>query len=170
RMVREEEYPTDGRVVQVLVADGGDAAGVQLLRDELLSAAVAVHVVAPHKGAIAGADGLELTVDRSFLTSCAAECDALVVADAGALLDDPGVVSYVQEAYRHHKPVGAWGSGVDLLRQAGIGTDQPGVAVSARGATKTFAKAVVTGLARHRHWERAPLLVLTAPRAGSEQA
>jgi catalase len=170
RMVRDETYPPDGRVVQVLVADGGDTAGVQLLRDELLAAGVAVHVIAPHKGTLAGGEGLELTVDRSFLTACAAECDAVVVADADALLGDAVVMTYVQEAYRHHKTLGAWGSGAELLRQAGAGTDEPGVAVSTRGATKTFAKALVTALGRHRHWERAPLLVLAVPTAGSEDA
>jgi catalase len=168
RMVRDEDAPADGRVVQILVADGGDATGVALVREELLAAGVTPHVVAPHKGSIAGADGSELTVDRSFLTSSSVECDAIVVGDAEALLGDPEVLRYVQEAYRHQKTVASWGTGRDLFTQAGFDLEAPGVIVSARGATKTLAASVVSALGRHRHWDRTPAaaVVGSADRGG----
>ncbi len=169
RMIRDESFPTDGRVVQILVADAGDAAGVALVREEFLAAGVTPHVVAPHKGAIIGADGTELTVDRSFLTSCSAECDAVVVGDADALSADPEVTRYVQEVYRHHKTIGAWGSGRDLLNVAGISGDAPGVIVSARGATKTLAASVVTALSQHRHWDRTAFATAAVSNGESEE-
>ena len=50
-------------------------------RTALLAAGATPHVVATHKGAIAGrGDGDELTVDRSFHTASSAEADAIVVA------------------------------------------------------------------------------------------
>ena len=113
-------------------------------------------MVATHKGRIAGKRESDvLLVDRSFHTACAAEADALVVAGGAGLADDPGVIAYVQEAYRHHKPIAAWGDGAELLAAAGIGTDEPGVVVAER-SSKTFAKSVLDSLAVHRHWERAP--------------
>ncbi len=114
------------------------------------------HVVATHKGAIAGggrrAD--ELTVDRSFHTSSSAEADALIIASGAGLTGDPAVITHMQSAYRHFKPIAAWGDGSELLTAARITPSDPGV-VAADRATKTFARAVVAALSAHRHWERA---------------
>ncbi|MCU1345119.1 MAG: katE [Acidimicrobiia bacterium] len=78
---------------------------------------------------------------------------AIIVASGTTLTTNPSVLTYAQSAYRHYRPLGAWGDGVDLLTQAGIGTDEPG------NVTSTAAGDLVTGfiaaLAVHRHWERA---------------
>jgi catalase len=163
RMVRDERYPVDGRVVQVLTSDGCDLAGVRALRDELLGAGLAVHVVATHKGAILGSGRKadELTVDRSFLTACAAEADAIVVAAGTTLAGERAALTYVQEAFRHHKTIGAWGDGAGVLDTAGVPTEGPGVEIAPR-VTKALARALVAALGRHRHWERAPEPLLAA--------
>jgi catalase len=155
-MVTEDEFPPDGRVVHILAADGADLAGIRALRDTLVEAGLIAQVIAPHKGEItrSGRRAGALTVDRSFLTASSAEADAVVVAAGAALADVPAAITYVQAAYRHHKPLGAWGDGSDLFTQAGFGLDEPGIDVSDR-STKTFARALVASLAVHRHWERA---------------
>jgi catalase len=157
-MITEDTYPPDGRVVHILANDGADLAGIRAVRDALFAAGVTPHVVATHKGAIAGggrrAD--ELTVDRSFHTASSAEADAIVVAGGAGLATNPAVVTYVQSAYRHFKPIGAWGDGSELLTAAGVATDGPGVVVAER-ANKTFARSVVDALSVHRHWDRAGL-------------
>jgi catalase len=163
RMVRDETFPADGRVVQILASDGCDLVGIRALRDELLAAGLTVHVVATHKGAIAGAGRKpdELVVDRSFLTACSAEADALVVADRTSLAGERAVLTYVQEAYRHHKTIAAWGDGTDVLDAAGVEGDGAGIVVAPR-PTKAMARAVVAALGKHRHWERAPGPLLAA--------
>jgi catalase len=161
QMVRDTAFPVDGRVVQLLVADGGDTAGARTTKEALVAAGLTVHVIAPHKGTVAGSGRRsEIAVDRSFLTASSVEADALVIADAPALVDDPGVLDYVMQAYRHHKTIGAWGSGRTLLESAGVDLTVEGVVVADK-ASKTFAKSVVTGVAHHRHWDRAP-----SPRVG----
>ena len=65
------------------------------------------------------------------------------------------MIAYLQVAYRHHKPIAAWGDGAELLAAAGVRRAHPGV-VTAERATKTFAKAVMDSMAVHRHWDRAP--------------
>jgi catalase len=121
-----------------------------------------VHVVAPHKGAIAGAgDGDEMTVDRSFLTANSVEADAIVVAGGTGLANEPAVLAHLQEAYRHHKTIGAWGDGQAVLVQAGIPTDVAGLATSA-SADAALVGSVLEGLSRHRHWERAAELLSPA--------
>jgi catalase len=156
-MLTGEMYPVDGRVVQILANDGCDLGGIRVLQDALLAAGVTAHVVAPHKGAIAGAGRRrndELTVDRSFLTARAAEADAVVVAGGSALSEVPAVVAFVQEAFRHYKTIGAWGDGVLLLEAAGIEAQEPGVEISER-ATKSLARALIQAMGVHRHWDRA---------------
>lgn len=155
-MVTEDAYPPDGRVVQILADDGADLAGLRVLQASLLDAGAVPHVVATHKGHIAGkrkAD--QMLVDRSFHTASGAEADAIVVAAGAGLVGDPGVLAHVQIAYRHHKPIAAWGNGAELLTAAGIGADEPGVVVAER-ATKAFAKALLDAMSVHRHWDRAP--------------
>jgi catalase len=154
-MVTENVYPVDGRVVQILANDGCDLAGIRALQDAILAAGAVPHVIAPHKGAIRGAGrrGDELTVDRSFHTASSAEGDAIVVAHGTGLAADPAVQTFVQSAFRHCKPIAAWGDGEALLGSAGIAADAPGVVVAAK-SNKGFAKAVIGALAVHRHWER----------------
>jgi catalase len=155
-MVTDNVYPVDGRVVQILANDGCDLAGVRALQAAILASGAVPHVIATHKGAIRGAGrrGDELTVDRSFHTASSAEGDAIVVAHGTGLADDPAVQTFVQSAYRHFKPIAAWGDGEALLTAAGIASDAPGVVVSPR-SNKGFAKSVVDSLTVHRHWDRA---------------
>ncbi len=155
-MVTEDVWPPDGRIVQILADDGADLTALMALRDGIVAAGAAVHVVATHKGHITGrrpAD--QLLVDRSFHTASPAEADAVVVAAGAGLAEEPGAITHLQAAFRHHKPIAAWGDGTELLEAAGIDADEPGVVTSER-ANKTFAAALVEAMGAHRHWERAP--------------
>ena len=66
---------------------------------------------------------------------------------------DPKAELMLQEAYRHHKTVGGWGSGVEQLAQTGITDGSAGVVVAEKVA-KPFTDEVIDQLGRHRHWER----------------
>jgi catalase len=153
-MVTDNRFPPDGRVVHVLAADGADLKGVRAVHKALTDSGVTCHVIAPHKGALVGNGRRtdEVTVDRSFHTASSAEADAVVVAGGTAFPGDPVVASYVQAAFRHAKPIAAWGDGVELLDQLGM-TAAPGVFVAEK-VSSGFVKSVVSGLAVHRFWER----------------
>jgi catalase len=154
-MVTENAYPVDGRCVQIFANDGCDLAGIRAVQAAMVAAGAVPHVVATHKGAIAGGGRRldELTVDRSFHTSSTAECDAVVVASGTGLSTNPAVVSAVQIAYRHCKPVAAWGDGTEVLDAAGIPHDAPGVVVGVK-PNRAFARGLVDALSVHRHWTR----------------
>ena len=156
-MVTEDTYPLDGRVVHILTNDGCDLAGIRVLQTALLAAGAVPQVVATHKGAIeAGARRQDqLLVDRSFHSSSPAEADAIVVASGAGLADNPAALTYVQTAYRHYKPIGAWGDGDQLLSHAGVDTTATGITIAPK-ATTTFANAIIASLSTHRHWDRAP--------------
>ena len=63
-------------------------------------------------------------------------------------------MTYVQSAFRHCKPIAAWGDGVDLLANAGIDAGAAGVATAAK-ANKSFVSTILSNLSLHRHWDRA---------------
>jgi catalase len=154
-MVTDEEFAVDGRVVHILANDGADLAGIDALKDALVAASAAPHVIATHKGAISG-NGQgpdELTVDRSFHTASSAEADAVVVAADAALAENPVARTYLESAYRHHKTLGAWGDGVELLQRSGAGVEEAGIVTGER-STEGFARQIVAELGKHRHWER----------------
>ena len=91
----------------------------------------------------------ELEVDRSFHTGCPAEADAFVVAAGTNLQNEPGVITWLQTAFRHFKPIAAWGDGEAVLAAAGIAADAPGVQVGPR-ATQQLGKTLLAELAGHR--------------------
>jgi catalase len=155
-MVTEDTYPVDGRIVHILANEGCDIAGVRAVKTELLAAGVIPQVIATHKGAISGgARGRDsIVVDRSFHTARSVEADAVIVAGGVALADNPLAMTYVQSAYRHYKPIAAWGDGEALLSSSGIESGAPGVVVSDK-PNRAFAGDVLASLAVHRHWERA---------------
>jgi catalase len=83
-----------------------------------------------------------------------------------SLSKDGYAMHFIVEAYKHLKAVGAFGSGVDLLRKLDITerlADDTDVVVSngvvstaaaADDLTDEFSEAFATALSHHRAWER----------------
>ncbi len=144
--------PVEGRVVGVLVKDGADLSGVAALRAALGKRGAALHLIAPRGGPVKGKGRGSAPADATLFAVDSVAYDALVVADGAAPLDPKSAVM-LQEAYRHHKAVAAWGTGAQELANAGIDLAAPGV-VTGPKAVKSFHDQVVTALAWHRHWDR----------------
>jgi catalase len=152
-----EPGPIWGRVVGILAADGVDDAGVRSLSRALESEGAAVVVIAPHGGMLPG-NSETIEVTKSAMTTQSVEYDALVVAGgpgADTLHSDPYVAVNLGEAFRHYKPIAAWGEGCDVLEACGIAADSPGVVMSERSG-RPFANKVIEAIGWHRHWERTP--------------
>src|SRR5215208_1187435 len=159
------------RKVAVLAAEGVDVEGIEKVKRALQQQGAIVEVLAPVAGgALSGGSGGEVAVDRAFTTMASVLYDAVVVPcgpdSVETLSNDGYAMHFVTEAYKHLKAVGAFGSGVDLLRKAGIGeqlADDTDVVVSngvvstaaaADDLTDEFSQAFVAALAKHRAWER----------------
>ncbi|CCB73007.1 MULTISPECIES: catalase [Streptomycetaceae] len=155
------------RKVAVLAADGVEVPPLEEVRRELVGQGVIVEVLAASGGTLTGKDSGTLKVDRALPTMASVLYDAVLVPggdDAVATLAaDPAAVRYVEEAYRHGKPLAALGSGSRLLAAArlpeavagGAGREL-GVFTSAGsgGVARDFAQA----LGRHRFPNRPGLL------------
>jgi catalase len=146
--------PIAGRVIGVLVADGVDDAGLTKVRKALEAEGAQVVVIAPRGGSVSGTSG-KVEVTKSSLTTRSVEYDALLVAggkSAQSVGADPYAAVNLGEAFRHHKPVAAWGEGTGVLDALGI-SDAAGVVVGAK-VTPAFMSEVIEAIGWHRHWER----------------
>ncbi|MGB2571234.1 catalase [Micromonospora citrea] len=164
-----KQWPTDGRVVGIVVDADSDLDGVGEARRAVFGAGMVPLLVAAHGGTVG-----DMPVQRTFATGRSVEFDALLLAGAPAPAPDaigardakadaadsasvdPRVLLLVEECWRHAKAIGAWGGGVAVLRQAGV-TDSPGV-VAAGSAVDAFS-AVKQLMAGHRVWERFPATI-----------
>ena len=159
------------RKIAVLAADGVDVEGVDRLKSALEQEGAIVEILAPVAGGtLSGGSGGDVTVDRAFTTMASVLYDAVVVPcgpeSVETLSKDGYAMHFVTEAYKHLKAVGAFGSGVDLLRKTGIAETlaedtevvvSNGVVSTAAAAddlTDEFAQALAAALAKHRAWER----------------
>jgi catalase len=88
------------------------------------------------------------------LTARSIEYDAIVVAAGTKPTRDIKLVVLLQEAFRHCKPVAAWGDGTKALTASGIDLDAAGVLV-ADGVNKSFTDALRNAVGLHRVWDRA---------------
>ncbi|BBH68959.1 catalase [Actinoplanes sp. OR16] len=160
--ITDKLWPIAGRIVGVIAGPGADLSGIDALRKALKPQGVVVRVIAPIGGVL---DGKEI-VERTFQTARSVEFDAVVVADGAGKLVDLQVTVLLQEAFRHAKAIGSWGDGEQLLLTAGIDPAAPGVLRSA-DAGKAYAEQLAAALAKHRAWERVPLLKPSASSQGS---
>ena len=142
------------RKVAILAADGVNGAEVTQMQGALQEAGVMVEVVAPHLGAIQSANGDAVPVNQSLLTTASVLYDAVYVpggADSVNALQDSGdALHFIQEAFKHYKPVAASGEGADFFQAAGIAAE-PGVVTGENG---TITSAFLEAIGQHRFWDR----------------
>jgi len=159
-------WPTDGRMVGILVDPNGDLSGVEEVAAAVKSAGMVPLVVAPHGGTLSNG----MAVQRALGATRSVEFDVVLVAggpvsapdalvsrdtkagEPAAPVLDPRVALLLQECFRHAKALGAWGAGVEALELAGITADDAGV-VTGDSPSEVFA-AVHELLGSHRVWER----------------
>jgi catalase len=152
--------PIAGRVVGVVAGPKADLAGIGKLRDTLAAQGAVLRVIAPAGGKLTKGTRTEI-VERTLLTCRSVEFDAVLVAGGAGDLADIKLSILLQEAFRHAKPIGAWGDGEQALVTAGIDTSAPGVLLSS-GVNATYGKQLVKALGLHRVWDRAPLVMASA--------
>ncbi len=147
------------RRIAALVADGVDAAEVLAMKKALEAVGAKVKVIASRLGAVKGDGGQSVEVDKSAITTASVEYDAVIIpggkASVETLKRDGDALHFVQEAYRHFKPVFASKEGVELLRTCGIDPSAPGVVTSTGGEGEKAVGMFVAAIAQHRHWARA---------------
>jgi catalase len=151
------------RQVAILATDGADVAAIGELMKMLNDAGAQSAIIATHLGTLKGEDGQGILVNWTFQSTSSALFDAVYVAGgAGSvakLKQDADAVRFVNEAYRHCKPIAASAEGEELLQAAAypgatdiIGAE--GVVVSKDTKVDTLAGQFLQAIAKHRFWSR----------------
>ena len=160
--------PGDGSIrarrVAILVADGVEGKGLKGLADRLTAAGAVPRFIGPHLGAVEPVSGAPIEVDIPVSAAASVLFDAVVLPDGVAGVDrlaaDGRTLEFVKDQYRHCKPILALGAASTLLKKAGIpeklpsGQPDPGLVFGKSDGGESVAKAFITALAKHRHFDR----------------
>jgi catalase len=166
-----ENFPSDSiktRKIAVLAADGFDNTQLMTVKKALENEGAQTMIVSKFGGKIKSADGQEIDVERTFLTSASVMFDAVYIPGGAqsiaTLQSDNDVTEFIYEAFKHLKAIAATGEGVDLIVAANIKDikiasgqkliSDKGVITSLQGSDAKVAKEFVKAIAQHRHWIR----------------
>ncbi len=171
-MAKTVKNTIKSRRVAILAAAGVAGGELRVVRAALEAGGAHVQVIAPHLGEIKTAEGDMLKVDASLLTTASVMYDAVFIpggaASVAAMEENGGFIHFINEAFKHHKPIGASGEGVDLLLASDIQgvdladpqsappllTDQGVVTTRDVSDLDPFAQALIASIMAHRHWDR----------------
>jgi catalase len=163
------------RKIAILAANGYDHKDVSHVREALEAGGAKVHIISKHQGMLKSSSGEELEVDKSFITTASVLYDAVYIPggkeNAKALKMQGDAIHFINEAFRHCKPLGATGEGVGLLETANLpdiqfasqeSADKVIPAISDKGVVTAVNKAdmssfndsFIAAIAKHRHWDR----------------
>ncbi|MDI1428426.1 catalase [Polyangium sorediatum] len=160
------------RRIAILAEKGVSLAELSAVRNALVAEGAEVEVISSRLGTIEAAEGGDVEVDQASIHVGSILYDAVFVPGGAASVEamkklgDP--IHFVNEAFRHNKPIGATGEGVELLLASGIkGVTMASVqaagqtfhaegVVTVRGASDltVFLQDFVKAIAQHRHWNR----------------
>ncbi len=158
--------PGNGKVlarrVAVVVADGVSRAQMEPIYDALLAAGAVPRWISTRLGVVTTVDRDEVPVEVTFENSPSVLFDAVVLptgeAAANTLAADGQAVEFVQQAYRHCKPLLVPHASAALLRAAGVtmakGGGDPGLLFAKDDSLAAMSKPFLRAVAMHRAWER----------------
>lgn len=160
------------RKVAILAENGVSAMELSNVRAALTSAGAEVHVIALKLGTITADDGSSIDVDQAMMLVSSVLYDAVYVPGGDTSVDAlkplGDAIHFIAEAFRHNKPIGATGAGIELLEASPIKgvqlasqqtmgqvTTDRGVVTARRGQVlAAFTRAFMEAIAAHRHWDR----------------
>src|SRR5580704_9414702 len=141
-----------GRKIAILGGDGVDAKQLEAVKDALIAQEALVELIAAHAGMITDSAGKPQKVNRAAPNSPSVIYDAVVVpggSSAAALAKSGLAVHFLNEAYRHGKPIAAISDGSLVLDACSLGEAkaQDGVIV---GDGANAIDGLIAALLQHR--------------------
>ena len=151
------------RKIAILAANGVDNAALQNMKNELTAAGAVVEIIAPKLGEITSAKGAAVKVDKNLMTVSSVLYDAVYVPGGkesiGNLMDEADAVYFINQAYKHCKPIGVELDAEPLVALTAIGPilekdkAAPGFVFNP-GKGNSFPRAFIKAVSNHRFWER----------------
>jgi catalase len=112
-----------GRRIAILGGEGVDAKQLKAIKDGLMAQEAVVELIAAHAGVVTDSAGKPQKVNRAAPNAPSVIYDAVIVpggASAAALAASGLAVHFINEAYRHGKPIAAIGEGRLLLQASAL--------------------------------------------------
>jgi catalase len=151
------------RKIAFLATDGVDDSDLMTMKESLLSENAEVKIVSTRSGHLKSKSGEKFKIDDSFLTTASVLFDAIYIpggiSSVEKLSKFPDAIHFIDEAYKHCKPIAVSKDGLDILnvtatanhlksRNANLDDPMNGVLVNKN--PEDFIKAI----AHHRFWDR----------------
>lgn len=160
------------RRVAILIDKGFNHAELMAVKQALKDQGAHPKIVSQFKGMVKSADGQEVEVDKSHVTTGSIMYDAVFVPggkeSVEAMKKQGDALHFINEAFKHCKAIGALSEGVDLLMTSNIKgvtladmgtqgelvTEEGVITVRDAADYSAFNEAFVKAIAQHRHWMR----------------
>lgn len=160
----------NGRKIAILIDEGFDYKAVKQLQEMLTKNGAMSEIVSKFHGNIKADNGDNIQTDKSHVTTGSIMYDAVFIPGGKSVetMSKQGdVLHFINEAYKHCKPIGFAGEALQLLLKSSVGLaeidfvggdvyDVMGVVVARENKQlDTFLDKFKTAILQHRHWERA---------------
>lgn len=156
-----------GRKVAILVDEGFDYDAVMRVKEMLTKNNAMAEIVSKFQHAIKSSSGKALEADKSHVTTASIMYDAIFIPGGKHIekLQSQGdVIHFINEAYKHCKPLAASGEGVELLRfparngagaSADAGKEDKGIVIAENSDhLDQFVENFRAAIQEHRFWAR----------------
>ncbi len=158
-----------GRKVAIMVDHGFDHQAVMSVKNMLTENGAMAEIVSRFHGMIQSAGGEEFETDKSHVTTASVMYDAIFIPggrkSVEAMKKQGDVIHFINEAYKHCKPIAATGEAVELFQLSGIeGVDlasdgedvleHMGVVTTRGDRLDELAEQFKNAITAHRHWAR----------------
>lgn len=148
-------YSAETQTTGVLIGDGFDDEEVRGTIDGLKAEGVFVHVISDKLGVVTGANGMELPVDATFITTHPTLFDAYYVVGGTSqnqTMFDEQVKEYLRKAYQFFKPIGVATTGTQYAQLLDDSRNLVGVVMADQESQ--FGTRFVEAIATQRFWDR----------------
>ena len=150
------------RTIAFLCADGVDDESLNSMKKALEKEGATVKIVAPKSGMLKTKAGEEVKINDSFLTTTSVVFDAVYIPGGeksiSKLKNEGDAIHFLNEAYMHCKPIGAFGKN-DLLERTVFYNIGPKNEFAKKGVivneeTNKLKTDFIQAIGKHRFWNR----------------
>lgn len=158
-----------GRKVAILIDEGFNMKAVSAIQKMLTSEGAMAEIISLFQGEVRSDEGDSLETDKSHVTTASVLYDAVFIPggkNIEAMLKQGDVLHFINECYKHCKPIGLTGEALTLITKSSVTIgpinfadsevfNHMGVVIARDNETKgSFSDAFKESIVKHRHWER----------------
>ncbi|MHC8517472.1 catalase [Sporosarcina sp. ITBMC105] len=139
--------------VGVLIGEGFNGSEVKSVVNSLLDAGVTVDIVGEKLGTLTGADGIQVVVNQSLVSTAPSLFDSLYI--VGGKADnqkkfESQLINYINVAYSQYKPIGVASTGMPIFSKSDA-KPGPGIVFATEN---DFAEDYIQAITQQRFWDR----------------